>query len=151
MLQPWCHSRKIMPIPHYASPSSIMIAFEHTASYPILFQQYDWYVILVFVRIIRSKLPICATRTASANLEPWLSHMCYLLRENPRDHDRQCGGGTLWGRSLPWLLGLVTYMVIWSGSSKICLVSTCVGSTVDMDPDPSEGTPIASNSRGRLK
>ena len=38
----------------------------------------------------------------------------------------------------------------WSGSSKIFPVLTCIGSTVDLDPHPSVGTPIASNGRGRL-
>ena len=54
------------------------------------------------------------------------------------------------GEFPPCLLGRGTYIGICSKSSKIGLVSTYVGSTVDLDPQPSGGTPVVSNGRGRL-
>ena len=40
-------------------------------------------------------------------------------------------------------------MIIWSDSSKIYPVLTCVGYVVDMDLYPSGGTPVVINGRGR--
>ena len=68
ILQPWGCSRTTSPTPPCASPSTAVISCNHTTMYPILLQQYNCLVILVSIRIIRSKPPIRAYQTACPSL-----------------------------------------------------------------------------------
>ena len=66
-------------------------------------------MILVSVKIIRSKQLICTACMACANLGPLLSWMLRVPRDSPRGCDVQwCDvGGSVLRRSPPWLIGWV--------------------------------------------